>query len=167
MVKEVKGLLLEIFILSFIIVMSILLCSNLKEEHLKKTEAVMSYVSNLSINVVNRNEYYLFPMTDEYAIENLEKNTIKVSNYNDDNKEYSLYLKVDKNSTTDINSLNFMFNDKIIDFNEIYSYEDENYIYYQVYHNNVRKCDYIDYIFWLKEDSKITNINFIYSFEVI
>ena len=147
MVKEVKGLLLEIFILSFIIVMSILLCPNLKEEHLKKTEAVMSYVSNLSINVVNRNEYYLFPMTDEYAIDNLEKNTIKVSNYNDDNKEYSLYLKVDKNSTTDINSLNFMFNDKIIDFNEIYSYEDENYIYYQVYHNNVRKCDYIDYIF--------------------
>lgn len=167
MFKEVKGLLFEISILSFIIVMSILLCPNLKEEHLKKTEAVMSYVSDLSINVVNRKEYYLFPMTDEYAINNLEKSTIKVSNYNDDNKQYSLYLKVDKNSTINVDKLNFMFNDKIIDFNETYSHQDENYVYYQVYQNNVREYDYIDYIFWLKEDSEITNVNFIYSFEVI
>lgn len=165
--KEVKGLLYEIMVLSFIIIINLIMWPNLKEEYLKKTEAVMSYISNLSIDIVNKEEYYLFPMTDEYAIDNLEKNTIKVSNYNNSYRQYSLYLKVDKSSTTDKDSLKFMFNDKIIDFNEIYSYEDENYIYYQVYNNNIKDVDYIDYIFWLKEDSEITNFKFIYSFEVI
>ena len=165
--KEVKGLLYEIMVLSFIIIINLIMWPNLKEEYLKKTEAVMSYISNLSIDIVNKEEYYLFPMTDEYVIDNLEKNTIKVSNYNNSYRQYSLYLKVDKSSTTDKDSLKFMFNDKIIDFNEIYSYEDENYIYYQVYNNNIKDVDYIDYIFWLKEDSEITNFKFIYSFEVI
>ena len=128
--KEVMGLLYEIMALSFIIIINLIIWPNLKEEHLKKTEAVMSYVSNLSIDVVNKEEYYLFSMTDEYAINNLKKNTIKVTNYNNNYKEYSLYLKVDKSSTTDINSLKFMFNNEIIDFNEIYSYDDENYVYY-------------------------------------
>ena len=165
--KEVRGLLYEIMVLSFIIIINLIMWPNLKEEYLKKTEAVMSYISNLSIDIVNKEEYYLFPMTDEYVIDNLEKNTIKVSNYNNSYRQYSLYLKVDKSSTTDKDSLKFMFNDKIIDFNEIYSYEDENYIYYQVYNNNIKDVDYIDYIFWLKEDSEITNFKFIYSFEVI
>ena len=123
----------------------------------------MSYVSNLSIDFVNKEEYYLFPMTDEYAITNLKKNTVKVTNYNNSYRQYSLYLKVDKSSTTDIDSLKFMFNDKIIDFNEIYSYEDETYIYYQVYNNNIKDIDYIDYIYWLNSESKITNVNFTYS----
>lgn len=68
--KEVKGLLYEIVVLCFIIIISLIIWPNLKEEHLKKTEAVMSYVSNLSIDFVNIEEYYLFPMTDEYAITN-------------------------------------------------------------------------------------------------
>ena len=68
--KEVKGLLYEIVVLCFIIIISLIIWPNLKEEHLKNTEAVMSYVSNLSIDIVNKEEYYLFPMTDEYAITN-------------------------------------------------------------------------------------------------
>lgn len=165
--KEVKGLLYEIVTLCFIIIINLIIWPNLKEEHLKKTEAVMSYVSNLSIDIVNKEEYYLFPMTDEYAITNLKKNTIKVTNYNNSYKQYSLYLKVDKSSTTDIESLKFMFNNVIIDFNEIYFYEDENYIYYQVYNNNIKDIDYIDYIFWLNSDSQLTNVNFTYSLQVI
>ena len=165
--KEIKGLLFEISVLSFIIIINIIIWPSLKEEHLKKTDAVMSYVSNLSIDFVNNEEYYLFPMTDEYAINNLKKNTIKVTNYNNNYREYSLYLKEDKSSTINIDSLTFMFNDKIVDFNEIYSYEDENYIYYKVYNNNIKNIEYVDYVFWLKSDSEITNVNFIYSFEVI
>ena len=167
MKKEVKGLLVEIIVLSFIIIINIIIWPNLKEEHLKKTEAVMSYVSNISIDFVNKEEYYLFPMTDEYATTNLRRNIIKITNYDDDYREYSLYLKLDKISITDIHSLKFMFNNKVIDFSEIYSYEDEDYVYYQVYNNNIKDFDYIEYIYWLDSDNTITNVNFVYSLEVI
>ena len=53
------------------------------------------------------------------------------------------------------------------DFNEIYFYEDENYIYYQVYNNNIKDIDYVEYIYWLNSDSQLTNVNFTYYLEVI
>lgn len=167
MEKEVRGLLLEIVALVFIIIITIIVWPNLKEEHLKKTEVVMNYVNNLSIKTVNKEEYYLFPMTDEYAIDNLRRNTIEIKNNDSVNKEYILFLKIDKNYIDNINSLKFMFNNNIIDFNDVYSYEDDNYVYYQVYNNNVKNNDYVDYIYWIKSDNENMNINFKYSFEIV
>ena len=165
--KELKGILGEILIVIFIIVISIILFPNLSEEKLKKTEAIMSYVNNLSINVINKEDYFLFPMTDEYAITNLKRNTIEIKNNDNTKKEYILFLKVNKNYTNDINSLNFMFNDNIINFDKVYSYDDDIYVYYQVYNNSIKDDDYIDYIYWIKSDNEMTNINFTYSFEIV
>ena len=167
MEKEVRGLLLEIVALTFIIIITIIVCPNLKKEHLKETEVVMNYVNNLSIKTVNQEYYYLFPMTDEYAIDNLRRNTIEIKNNDNVNKEYILFLKIDKNYIDNINSLKFMFNNNIIDFNDAYSYEDDNYVYYQVYNNNVKNNDYVDYIYWIKSDNENMNINFKYSFEIV
>lgn len=167
MEKEVRGLLLEIVALTFIIIITIIVCPNLKKEHLKETEVVMNYVNNLSIKTVNQEDYYLFPMTDEYAIDNLRRNTIEIKNNDNVNKEYILFLKIDKNYIDNINSLKFMFNNNIIDFNDAYSYEDDNYVYYQVYNNNVKNNDYVDYIYWIKSDNENMNINFKYSFEIV
>ena len=167
MEKEVRGLLLEIVALVFIIIITIIVWPNLKEEHLKKTEVVMNYVNNLSIKTVNKEDYYLFPMTDEYAIDNLRRNTIEIKNNDNVNKEYILFLKIDKNYIDNINLLKFMFNNNIIDFNDAYSYEDDNYVYYQVYNNNVKNNDYVDYIYWIKSDNENMNINFKYSFEIV
>lgn len=167
MEKEIRGLLLEIVALTFIIIITIIVCPNLKEEHLKETEVVMNYVNNLSIKTVNQEDYYLFPMTDEYAIDNLRRNTIEIKNNDNVNKEYILFLKIDKNYIDNINLLKFMFNNNIIDFNDAYSYEDDNYVYYQVYNNNVKNNDYVDYIYWIKSDNENMNINFKYSFEIV
>lgn len=167
MEKEVRGLLLEIVAFTFIIIINIIVWTNLKEEHLKKTEVVMNYVNNLSIKTVNKEDYYLFPMTDEYAIDNLRRNTIEIKNNDNVNKEYILFLKIDKNYIDNINSLKFMFNNNIIDFNDAYSYEDDNYVYYQVYNNKVKNNDYVDYIYWIKSDNENMNINFKYSFEIV
>ena len=167
MEKEVRGLLLEIVALVFIIIITIIVWPNLKEEHLKKTEVVMNYVNNLSIKTVNKEDYYLFPMTDEYAIDNLRRNTIEIKNNDNVNKEYILFLKIDKDCIDNINSLKFMFNNNIIDFNDVYSYEDGNYVYYQVYNNDVKDNDYVDYIYWIKSDNENMNINFKYSFEIV
>lgn len=167
MEKEVRGLLLEIVALTFIIIITIIVWPNLKEEHLKKTEVVMNYVNNLSIKTVNKEDYYLFPMTDEYAIDNLRRNTIEIKNNDNVGKEYILFLKIDKNYIDNINLLKFMFNNNIIDFNDAYSYEDDNYVYYQVYNNNVKNNDYVDYIYWIKSDNENMNINFKYSFEIV
>lgn len=165
--KEIKGLLIEIIILSFIIVINVIFWPNLREEHLKKTEAMMGYISNLSIDIISDEENYLLPMSDEYAINNLKRNIIEIKNYDNNFKNYTLYLRIDKDYTIDIKKVNFMFNNKIINLENTYFHENNNYVYYNVYNGNIKDKEYIKYICWLKKDSVINSNNFNYSFEVM
>ena len=52
MEKEVRGLLLEIVALTFIIIITIIVWPNLKEEHLKKTEVVMNYANKVTVLLI-------------------------------------------------------------------------------------------------------------------
>jgi len=165
--KEIRGILCEIIFVCTIMVTSIIVCPMLVEANMKETQNIMKYANNLTINIKENNNYYLYPMTDEYAQNNLETNVIEIVNLDKKEKEYNLYLKVDKSSTMNIDNLKFSFNGNINKLNELYEYEDDNYTYYKVFDNKIENKDYINYIFWLDADSKMNSTNLIYNFEII
>jgi len=148
-------------------VISSIICPILVEANMKETENIMKYANNLTMSIKESDNYYLYPMTDEYAQNNLENNVIEIVNLDKKEKEYNLYLKVDKSSTMNIDSLKFSFNGNITKLNDLYEYEDDNYNYYKINDNKIENKDYINYIFWLDADSTMNYSSLIYKFEII
>ena len=166
--KIIKGLIIEIFFFSLVIVGSIFTFPNLKEENLKKTEAILAYSNKLSINKVDENNYNLFPMTDEYAINNLKYNTLKVTNMVNKDIDYELFLVIDKKSTLNVENIRIKVDDKIDYISNTLSYEDEDCFYYLLSTKKINNNSYnmINYIIWLDDKTQNVNGNLNYAFEV-
>ena len=167
--KQINGLIIEIFFFSLIVIGYILTFPNLKEDNLKKTEAILAYSNKLTINTLEENNYDLFPMTDEYAINNLKVNTLKIDNVSSKGVNCELLLKVSKNSTLDIGNLKIKIDDKIDYISNAFSYEDGEYYYYLLNTKMIDGNDYniVSYIIWLSSDTKNVNGSLTYAFEVI
>ena len=164
--KEIRHLVIEIIVFAVVAIGSIPIWSGLSEDNLKTTQGLLAYSSNLTIDKVTDNNYTLFPMTDEYAINNLEVNTLKINNVSNKKLNYKLVFNVDNTSTLDISSFKIKVNDKIIKISDNYLSCDEEYCYYLLDTLEItsKKDTNVDYILWLDENTTTVNGNIIYSF---
>lgn len=129
MVEQGKSLLLEIFILSTISILTVIIFSHIQTETKNETMALLSYNSTLEIEEVDSGNILLMPIhqkmiTDESSAK------YQVQNKGEDTS-YQFILVISKDSTYDKNYLCFKVNDYYGKLNEVEWKEDnENYYYY-------------------------------------
>ena len=164
--KEIFNLISEILLCFIIIIGTIFIFTNFEKNFQKEKQKIEILNKNLSIKLINNEEKW-FPMTDEYAVNNLISNEIKISNYGKNSSQYSLYLKINKDSSIRDNELKIIFNNKIYNLEELYEYTDLEYNYYNLYNSNIIDYELLEYNIYLKDSATMIDNNLLYSFEII
>ena len=124
--------------------------------------------NSLGINIVENNISKLYPMTDEYAIENIDDTIINISNTYKDNLNYKLGMKINKNNNLDYKHLKIKVNNEIYSLDSRYDGEDQDYVYFDLIKKEIDTNSDVNFAMWLDEDAyKKNNVyNFTYSFYV-
>lgn len=84
-------------------------------------------LSYTNMNIENPIGYSMFPMSDDFAMQNLKPCTISVFNGTYTPEYYILVLKIDKNSTLDFTYLNIGVNQEVFSLNELNRKDDNDY----------------------------------------
>ncbi len=122
------------------------------------------------LEIENPINYYMLPMKDEIAFDYLKPCHIEVKNIKSEDVNYTLVLKIAKGSTMDPKYLNIRINNNIKELQSLDKVIDNDYIYYIIDQGNILEKEPIyDIIFWLKEDTIISEVNkkLIFNFELI
>lgn len=139
---------IEIILMVFIIIIAYITVNNynnsLNNDYIN---------SNLSIKIDNNNNT-LYVLNDIDAIQKLENNVINISNYNNENTKYKLIMKIKKDRQLDYKLIKIKIDDQIFSLDNKYIKEDNNYLYFDLTHQNVDKEDEIKFIMWLNEEVK-------------
>ena len=139
---------IEIILMVFIIIIAYITVNNYNNS------LNNDYINNnLSIKIDNNNNT-LYVLNDIDAIQKLENNVINISNYNNENTKYKLIMKIKKDRQLDYKLIKIKIDDQIFRLDNKYIKEDNNYIYFDLTHQNVDKEDEIKFIMWLNEEVK-------------
>ena len=164
--KEIFKIFIEIFICLVVILVAIFVFPNLEDKYNKEKSIVESLNNNLAIKLTDYGEKW-FPMTDEYAINNLVSNKIEISNCGKRSSDYSLYLRIDRDSTVKDSELKILFNNKIYDLDSLYNYADSNYNYYILYNSNIDDYELLEYNIYLKDNAMMNGNSLSYAFVLV
>lgn len=139
---------IEIILMVFIIIIAYITVNNYNNS------LNNDYINNnLSIKIDNNNNT-LYVLNDIDAIQKLENNVINISNYNNENTKYKLIMKIKKDRQLDYKLIKIKIDDQIFSLDNKYIKEDNNYLYFDLTHQNVDKEDEIKFIMWLNEEVK-------------
>ena len=139
---------IEIILMVFIIIIAYITVNNYNNS------LNNDYINNnLSIKIDNNNNT-LYVLNDIYAIQKLENNVINISNYNNENTKYKLIMKIKKDRQLDYKLIKIKIDDQIFSLDNKYIKEDNNYLYFDLTHQNIDKEDEIKFIMWLNEEVK-------------
>lgn len=166
--KKKKKLIIEIFFFIIVIISTIPVWKILEDNNIKTTNAMLAYSSNITVDKIKDYNYNLFPMTDEYAINNLENSTLRINNIGKNDITGELLLKVFKTSQLDISNFKVKIGDKIIDVENNYLSCDEEYCYYLLDTVEIKAKNNldVDYLIWLDENATNISGSITYCFEV-
>lgn len=157
----------------FVVVFVFFSISWIKSADMQSMLATASTYANLNytnLSVLNPIDYSMYPMSDSYAVSNLEPCTVRVMNETLTSENYTLALKISKKS-----SLNYDYLKIAID-NYIYTLKDlemkeENDNYFFILDTNLITGDIKDYNIklWLCEETgnEMQGKELIMSFEII
>ena len=169
--KEITKCVIEIISLMFIVILTYPVLHIIGEtEGAKIAEYYDSYESSeVTLYYEKKADLNnLYPVTNEYAINNLDYSIINVINNTKENKKYNLMLIVEKNSTLDTNYLMININGNTLKLSDCY-YTENDYITYFLIDSNIIEKNAINYnkiYIWLNSDTpnseqnKNLNINF-------
>ena len=139
---------IEIILMIFIIIIAYITVNNYNNS------LNNDYINNnLSIKIDNNNNT-LYVLNDIDAIQKLENNVINISNYNNENTKYKLIMKIKKDRQLDYKLIKIKIDDQIFSLDNKYIKEDNNYLYFDLTHQNIDKEDEIKFIMWLNEEVK-------------
>ncbi len=139
---------IEIILMVFIIIIAYITVNNYNNS------LNNDYINNnLSIKIDNNNNT-LYVLNDIDAIQKLENNVINISNYNNENTKYKLIMKIKKDRQLDYKLIKIKIDDQIFSLDNKYIKEDNNYLYFDLTHQNIDKEDEIKFIMWLNEEVK-------------
>lgn len=95
------------------------LYNNGKTQEVLHSIMAFQNVRHTTLNVQNQIDYMMFPMTNEKAMEKLVPCTLLVHNDTYQKENYTLVLKVNKTSMTDLSSLNISVDNSIYSLNDL------------------------------------------------
>lgn len=155
-----RGILYYVVEIVFVIMLVIFTGYIVNNNSLNSVDIDFIKDNNLAINY-HDNSDVLMPMSDSYAMNNIDKSVINVTNYNSDDIEYKLFMRVKKDKDLDFNQLKVMLNDDIFRLYSKYDYEDSNYLYFDLAHQKVNNINNVNFAMWL--DKSVDNSS-LYSF---
>ena len=133
----------------------------------KKINKAFIENNNIAISIKENNNYYLKPMSDSYAQDNALCSVINIRNYNDNNINYKLFMRIKKDKKINFQNLKIRVDNDIFRLNTKYDYEDDEYQYFDLVHKNVDVNNDVNFAMWLDENvNDVNNYNFSYNFYV-
>jgi hypothetical protein len=130
--KLILANLLEIlFVIGFIFI-SIPMCQKLSSSASLATAASFANSNFTNLIVENPAEYVLYPLKSEEAVEMLSPYKLSVVNDTLTEEYYTLFLKIDKNSSLDYKCLDILIDDKVYSLSTLDMSEDSDYYWFKI-----------------------------------
>ncbi len=128
--KLIRRQILEIIFMIGFVMVSTSLWKSSNAEHLLSMVSSTTTLSYTSLQIENPIEYEMFPMHNQYALQNLQPCVVIVSNDTYTEEDYMLVLKIDKSSTLDYQLLNLAIDGEIFSLKDMSLLEEyENYYF--------------------------------------
>ncbi|MDO5569779.1 MAG: hypothetical protein Q4G04_06765 [bacterium] len=164
--KEVKKIIKELIFMSIIVVITLMIWPNISAKAEEQNKTLSMYYDNLIIENIDNTSNTLYSVNNN-DISGISPINVVLRNTTKDNREYNLYLKVLKVSTLDINYIN-IFVDDIKNLSSLYSYEDDDALYYLLETSNINKYAYIvkDIKIWLNDSNNVSGKSLNYTFVI-
>lgn len=163
MIKSIRGLIIEIIITLFLVVVSYVLCDDLNNR--LSSSSVKN--NSVSVEIIKSNKTMLYPMTDSYARNNVDDTVLNILNYNNDDINCRLLMLIEKEEDLNYNNLKIKVDEDIFSLDKRYLYEDDSYLYFDLAHREIDKNKNISFAMWLDENTNdLSNYNFTYNFLV-
>lgn len=167
--KEIIRPIIEIIFIFIFLVCSLFYCTYLAKVETQSQDMLYEYNQNLKLAIASEgdNNKLLFPMTDNYAINNLDATIINVNNLTNTEVNYCLLLKVRKDSDLDYHILKIKVDNEIKYLKNLYVYEDEDYFYFDIKDSNIIDANNTSFMMWISDEASNYNGGSInYSFTV-
>ena len=158
----------DILFTIFLVIISIPIWLSFDVKTLKEAKKYENY-NYINYEFLNNPTYTLASVSDDYALRNIETQDIIVYNYTKADADYSLVLKIDKQSTVVIDNIRLNVNYNINYLKDFKSYEDSNYYYFIIDSDHIQG-DSLKYVLsmWNDEDKEQnTNNTFDYEFIIL
>ena len=114
------------------------------------------------------NSFGLSALSDEDVLNMSNDNLFSIVNKKDNEYKYSLYLRVNKDSTIDVDKVKIKLDNEIFNLKDIYDSEDDKYYYYLLKSDKI--LDEVDFSYLVYLDNDTTNYgnnSLTYSFLVV
>lgn len=145
----IKKVIMIIFVILFISFTTVVW----HNKNAKDLLAALKAVDNLnytSFYIKNPIQYNMYPMEDNYALDNLEPCTLIVDNETYSKEVYKLVLKIDKESTIDYRYLHISVFNNIYALSELERLDNKNeYVFVFMRDSVVADTKYYDVRLWL------------------
>jgi len=127
---------------------------------------IISSENKIKFDYVKENNY-IYKMSDYYAVNEPDKNIVKLNNESASYMKCNLMLRVLKDSTLNLDYLKYITDDEIHYLSDSYSHEDDSYKYYLLDQYMIDPSDNIDveFMLWIDIDidEDINNKHLYYS----
>lgn len=150
--KIIYWKLIEISLLISVVIISFPLWKKLEWNDFFTTAAFYSEAQYSYLEVSNYPKGPMFPISNEIALKNINQTTLSVINDTLTEEEYTLLLKITKDSTLDYHCLNVALNNKISALENKYIMENEEYWYFKLSSDTILgETKTLNFIMWMDE----------------
>lgn len=152
--KVIHWKLLEISIVLAFVIVSFPLWQALEMKDYLSTAAFYSEAQYSYLEVSKYPTDYMIPISDEVALNHIVPCEIQVINNTKTREDYSLVLKVSKNSTLDYRVLKIALNNNVSTLESHYILEDADSIYFSLQTDSIQgeRRNY-DFIMWMDQNT--------------
>ncbi len=119
----------DILITLFLVLVSIPIWLSFDLTELEEAKKYDNY-NYINYEYLNNPHYTLMSVSDDYGLKNIETQDIVVYNYTKADATYTLVLRIDKNSTINIEDIRLNVNFEVQALTNYRFYEDSKYYYY-------------------------------------
>ena len=164
--KEVRSLVMEISFIVLLLVICIPIFVNASSNYNNSLKRIVN--DDIVITNMVHNSFGLSALSDEDVLNMSNDNLFSIVNKKDKEYKYSLYLRVNKDSTIDVDKVKIKFDNEIFNLKDIYDSEDDKYYYYLLKSDKI--LDEVDFSYLVYLDNDTTNYgnnSLTYSFLVV
>ena len=164
--KEVRSLVMEISFIVLLLVICIPFFVNASSNYNNSLKRIVN--DDIVITNMVHNSFGLSALSDEDVLNMSNDNLFSIVNKKDKEYKYSLYLRVNKDSTIDVDKVKIKLDNEIFNLKDIYDSEDDKYYYYLLKSDKI--LDEVDFSYLVYLDNDTTNYgnnSLTYSFMVV
>lgn len=161
--------LMEIIFLIFVVLISFPLWENLKIDEAMTAAAFSDDVRYTYLSVEGRKLESMYPLKNEEAIQKLKPIRLRLTNNTKIKEDYTIIIKIKKDSTMDYRCLNIAFDEKVNRLEDLYFSDDDDNFYFILKTDTIRgEIKEYNVLIWMdvSSDPEMASKTLHYSFEL-